>query len=151
MLPILGCVFRKTYYDAISACNRSDMVTGKDFVIDYWAKSIESAPRYTHIIHLYPHEASERIQAGKWLKVRVEGENNQDEDAIVDFYEQHRLIEALLVKHVHHRVHGVEHGQQLARRGAHPRWPAHPVARARRAHRRAPQTPAGPALPAQAV
>lgn len=93
MLPILGCVFRKTYYDAISACNRSDMVTGKDFVIDYWAKSIESAPRYTHIIHLYPHEASERIQAGKWLKVRVEGENNQDDDAIVDFYEQHRLID----------------------------------------------------------
>ncbi len=93
MLPILGCVFRKTYYDAISACNRSDMVTGKDFVIDYWAKSIETAPRYTHIIHLYPHEARERIQAGKWLPVRVEGENNQDTDAIVDFYEQHRLID----------------------------------------------------------
>lgn len=93
MLPILGCVFRKTYYDAISACNRSDMVTGKDFVIDYWAKSIETAPRYTHIIRLYPHEARERIQAGKWLPVRIEGENNQDTDAIVDFYEQHRLID----------------------------------------------------------
>jgi chaperonin GroES len=71
------------------------MVTGEDFVINYWAKSLDSAPRYTHILHYYPHEVKEKVAAGLWLDVRVEGEpkDAEDEDALVDFYEQHRYID----------------------------------------------------------
>lgn len=95
MLPITGCVFRKTYYDPISSSNCSDMIPADDFVIDYYAKSIDSAPRYTQVLHLYPYEARERIAAGLWREVRVDAPEDADgdEDGLVDFYEQHRMID----------------------------------------------------------
>lgn len=94
MLPIVGCVFRKTWFDSIENANRSEMVSGKDFVIDYWAKNIECAPRFTQILHYYPHEVREMVAAGLWLDVPVQGDKTgEDKDAIVDFYEQHRCLD----------------------------------------------------------
>jgi chaperonin GroES len=95
MLPITGCVFRKTYFDSIANANCSEMVSSEDFVINYWAKSLDSAPRYTHILRYYPHEVLEKIQGGLWLEVSpaVLGEDGSDEEALIDFYEQHRNID----------------------------------------------------------
>lgn len=91
MLPIVGCMFRKTYYNSIANANCSEIVDGLDFIINNDAKSIDTAPRCTHVLHLYPYEARERIGAGMWLEVPIEGEDHgDDEEAIVDFYEQHR-------------------------------------------------------------
>jgi chaperonin GroES len=95
MLPIIGVLFRKTFYDSIANANRSEMITGKDFVIDYWAKSLETAPRYTHVLHYYPYEVQEKVKAKLWRDIRVqaEAEAANDDDAIVDFYEQHRCLD----------------------------------------------------------
>jgi chaperonin GroES len=95
MLPITGCVFRKTYFDSIANSNCSEMVSGEDFIINYWAKSLERAPRYTHRLRFYPHEVKEKIAAGLWREVRVqaEAEDADDTDALVEFYEQHRYID----------------------------------------------------------
>src|SRR5690606_27369025 len=56
ILPIVGCMFRKTWYDSIENANRSDIVDGMDFVVHNDAKSIETAPRYTQVLHFYPYE-----------------------------------------------------------------------------------------------
>jgi chaperonin GroES len=95
MLPITGCVFRKTYYDSIANANCSEMVSGEDFIINYWAKSLETAPRYTHVLRYYPYEVQEKIAAGIWLPVRVDHDDadSGDEDALVEFYEQHRTMD----------------------------------------------------------
>lgn len=94
ILPIVGCMFRKSYYDSIENANRSETVTAEDFVINYWAKSIETAPRYTQVLHYYPYEAQEFMFAGQWVKVPVEGDDTgEDDQALVDFYEQHRCID----------------------------------------------------------
>jgi chaperonin GroES len=95
MLPITGCVFRKTYYDSIANANTSEMVSGEDFIINYWAKSLETAPRYTHVLRYYPYEVQEKIAAGLWLRVRIDHDNDdaEDEDALVEFYEQHRTMD----------------------------------------------------------
>lgn len=97
MLPIMGCVFRKTYYDAIENANRSEMVSPEDFVINYWAKSIETAPRYTHILHYYPYEVLEKVASGQWLPVPLddtaEHNDGDDEQGIGDYYEQHRTLD----------------------------------------------------------
>jgi chaperonin GroES len=95
MLPICGCVFRKTYYDSISNSNCAEMVSGDDFIINYWAKSLDSAPRYTHRLRFYPHEVKEKIAAGLWREVPVQAdaEAANDEDALVEFYEQHRYLD----------------------------------------------------------
>jgi chaperonin GroES len=95
MLPITGCVFRKTYYDSIANANTSEMVSGEDFIINYWAKSLETAPRYTHVLRYYPYEVMEKIAAGLWLTVRIDHDDadSEDEDALVEFYEQHRTMD----------------------------------------------------------
>lgn len=95
MLPITGCVFRKSYYDPIAGTNCSDMVPASDFVVHYMAKSLDAAPRYTHILHLYPYEVRERVKAGLWRDVPlgVPEEGGDDEDGLLRFYEQHRMAD----------------------------------------------------------
>jgi chaperonin GroES len=92
MLPIVGCVFRKTYYDPIQRKNVSRMVTGLDFVINYWASSIADAPRFTQILRFYPHEVEERFRTGIWRTVPLpvtQSEKDQSDTAPITFLEQH--------------------------------------------------------------
>lgn len=95
MLPIVGTVIRKTFYDSIENANRSEMVTGKDFIIHYMAKSLDTAPRYTHVLHYYPYEVQEKVAAQLWRPVTVQADSEaaNDDDALVDFYEQHRTLD----------------------------------------------------------
>jgi chaperonin GroES len=90
-LPVVGSVFRKTYFDQIENANCSEMISPKHFVINYWAKSIEKAPRYTHILEYHPYEVQQLIAAGMWREVNID--NEEDAEAVVQFYEQHRLID----------------------------------------------------------
>ncbi len=95
MLPITGTVIRKTYYDSIENANCSEMIPAKDFIVHYYAKSLETAPRYTHVIKYHPYEVQEKIAAGLWLEIDVDAEDADadDDQAIVEFYEQHRTID----------------------------------------------------------
>lgn len=97
MLPIVGCVFRKTYYDDVLQRSTSKLVTAKDFVINYWAASIEAAPRFTEIQRFYPHEVIERIRSGVWRDIGriTEGRNEKDDSdtAPVEFLSQHCRID----------------------------------------------------------
>jgi chaperonin GroES len=94
MLPITGCVFRKTYYDSIENANRSEIVSGENFIINYWAKSIESAPRYTQVLHYYPYEVKEFVAADMWLEVPFDDTDaGDDEQALGEYYEQHRCLD----------------------------------------------------------
>lgn len=94
MLPIVGCVFRKTYYDKIAGTNCSTMIPADDFVVSYWAKSLESTPRYTHILRYYPYEVRERIRAGIWREVPLDNDDKtNDEDSYGEYLEQFRLID----------------------------------------------------------
>jgi chaperonin GroES len=86
-------VIRKTYYDPIAGANCSDMIPANDFIVNYWAKSLDSTPRVTQILHLYPYEARERIAAGLWEPVRIDAQDGTDDDALIDFYEQHRMLD----------------------------------------------------------
>ena len=63
-VPIVGVAFKKSFYDASCGHNKSVLVLAKDFVIDYWAKSVEKCPTKTHIIPMYRNEIYERVQRG---------------------------------------------------------------------------------------
>lgn len=63
-LAIVGCNFIKTYYSPQKGHNVSEMVPARDLVVDYYAKSIESCARKTHIIPLYRNEVYERVKKG---------------------------------------------------------------------------------------
>ena len=60
MVPIIGCAFKKTWYDPNLKQNRSELVHPKDLVINYYAKSLETASRKTHILFKSPNEVKEK-------------------------------------------------------------------------------------------
>lgn len=59
-LPILGCVFKKSYYDPVKGYNCSAMVLPKNLVVHYYARSLEECERKTEIFQLYEREIRER-------------------------------------------------------------------------------------------
>lgn len=64
--PIVGCAFKKTYFDPIKNHNISENVLAKDFVVNYWTKSLETAPRMTHVLQMSKNEIYERVALGLW-------------------------------------------------------------------------------------
>lgn len=66
VLPIMGCGFTKTYYDDICT---SEHVHAKDFVVNYYTKSLETCPRYTHIIPMWENEIIEKQREEVFLDI----------------------------------------------------------------------------------
>lgn len=71
-ISIVGCAFKKSFYDASLGHNRSELVLARDLVVNYFAKSIESARRKTHVVLIYRNEIYERCMAGLYRDVTDE-------------------------------------------------------------------------------
>ncbi len=69
-VAIVGCGFKKSYYDASQGHNVSTFVAAKDLVINYWAQSTETAPVKTHIVPMYRNDIYERCVRGSYRDVR---------------------------------------------------------------------------------
>ena len=70
--PIIGCAFKKTYHDPVRKINVSENVLAKDLVVNYWTKSLETAPRVTHVLQMSKNEIYERVARGLWDDVGEE-------------------------------------------------------------------------------
>lgn len=68
MLPIVGTMFKKTYWDPITKQNCSSIVLPQNIVVDYWAKSMSKAERISEIFEINDRVVKERQAAGLWLK-----------------------------------------------------------------------------------
>jgi chaperonin GroES len=102
MLPIVGVMFKKTYWDSVKQINCSRIVLPKNLVVDYWTKSLSEAERISEIIELSPRKVKERQQSGIWLDVELgkattpEGVMNapvEDSTTPHQFVEQHTFID----------------------------------------------------------
>ncbi len=71
-VPIVGCGFIKTRHDFDIGTPISEFVSAKDLVIDYFAKSVDTALRKTQVLCLYKNEVYERCASGRFLDVREE-------------------------------------------------------------------------------
>lgn len=69
IIPIVGCAFKKTYFDPLRNTNVSELVHAQDLVINYWAKSLEQASRKTHIIYRTRNELEERFRTGIYSEI----------------------------------------------------------------------------------
>lgn len=92
ILPIVGCCFRKSYFDHVLKRNCSDMVTADNLVVNYNTKSLGRAPRVTQIFELYPYEITERMRSGVYKEVElgIAQDADGDDDHPHTFLEQHR-------------------------------------------------------------
>ncbi|MCF4166344.1 co-chaperone GroES [Zavarzinia compransoris] len=90
MLPIVGCLFRKTWFDPVEGRPMSMMVPPEDLVVNYKAKSLDSVPRISQVIRLYPNEVVERQRRGIYRDVALaKPQDGDDDDAPMTFIEQH--------------------------------------------------------------
>lgn len=69
MLPIVGTVFKKTYWEKRTKKNCSKLVHPKNLVVNYWAKSLKEAERISEIIEMSPRLLKERQLRGLFLDI----------------------------------------------------------------------------------
>ena len=102
MLPIIGTMFKKTYWDALTEKNCSRVILPKNLVVNYWTRSLEEAERITEIIEMSPRKVTERQQSGLWLDVDLgdaplpetaDNVPSQDETTPYVFLEQHTFLD----------------------------------------------------------
>ena len=104
-VPIMGCAFKKSYFDSYRGHNVSECVHAWDLVIDYYARSIDTASRVTHEVYRTPNEIKERMRGGMFLEfsldqnVITQNENEKTRDEIrgrtqtSDSTSSHKLLE----------------------------------------------------------
>lgn len=68
-LPIVGSAFTKGRYDADKGYKVTETVLAQDFVLDYFAKSVESCPRKTHRIPLFRNDIYAGVKRGIFADV----------------------------------------------------------------------------------
>jgi len=71
MLPIVGTIFKKTYYNSTTKRNVSELVLPKDLVVNYWAKTLLDAERVSQIIRLTKRQVKERMMSGVYLDLEL--------------------------------------------------------------------------------
>lgn len=71
MLPIIGTVFKKTYYNPVLKQNVSELVLPENLVVNYWAKSLETAERVSEILPMSRRLVKEKMMAKTYLDVEL--------------------------------------------------------------------------------
>lgn len=71
-LPIVGTVFTKSYQSAELGRKVDETVLAQDLVLDYYAKSVESCPRKTHLIPFFRNQIHSNIERGTFRNIRQE-------------------------------------------------------------------------------
>lgn len=69
MLPIVGVLFKKTYWDSLDKRNCSKLILPKNLVVDYWTTCLEKAERISEVIEMSPRVLKERQMAELFLDV----------------------------------------------------------------------------------
>lgn len=71
---IVGCAFKKTFFDPRLRRNSSQLVLAEDLTLDYYAQSVESCRRKTHRFPLYRNDLIQGIRAANPIYRDVEKE-----------------------------------------------------------------------------
>lgn len=92
-LPIVGCGFRKVWYDSDRREQKAAYVPALRILVPEGARSCETTPRLTEEIpDVYPGEISEKMRSGYYRQVVLELQaENEDNPRLL--LEQHRMMD----------------------------------------------------------
>lgn len=104
MLPIVGTMFKKTWYDKTNDRVRSCLILPKNVVVNYWTKNLETCERISEVILLSPRLVQERINKKVFLDADLgdaplpqdspqSGWAAQDDTTPYTFIEQHTFLD----------------------------------------------------------
>lgn len=93
VLPIIGEVYRKTYFCPSEQRNFSILCLPDDVVVNRRVRSLETARRISHRIYKYENDIYENVESGLWLDEELGQPQMEDgdEDTPHEFIEQHRF------------------------------------------------------------
>ncbi len=69
MLPIVGTMFKKTWYDKTEDKVKSKLILPKNIVVNYWTTCLDESERISEVIHLSPRLLKERQNLGIYVDV----------------------------------------------------------------------------------
>lgn len=69
MLPIVGTVFKKTYFDPVKQRNVSELCLHDEIFIHNDVKSLDEARRVTHLLFMHKNDIIEKIRTGLYSDV----------------------------------------------------------------------------------
>ena len=90
MLPVVGCLFKKTYYNKSEDRIDSKLILPRQFVVNYWAKSLCEAERISEVIQMSPRVLKDKQRDGSFLDIdlgvppTIEQYNEQESNYVVD-------------------------------------------------------------------
>lgn len=92
LLPIVGTIVRKWWYDPGEKRPRCRLVDPGAFIVNDKVKNLDDAPRCGEELPLYPTEIESRIRSGDFVEFEHEPETEDDQGA-QDFVEQHTRLD----------------------------------------------------------
>ena len=98
VLPVVGFVYRKTYFSPLLQRNVSEMVLPDVAVCHYKTKNLATCRRFTEILTYFKNDIQEFVSAGLWVDPEIETlavdpEHGEDDDPPYEFLEQHRWMD----------------------------------------------------------
>lgn len=91
-LPIVGCVFRKVWFDTETREQRAAMVSALRIVVPEGARGCDTTPRLTEEIpDVYPHEIREKIRSGFYRDIVIDDDEDRAGGRLL--LEQQRLLD----------------------------------------------------------
>lgn len=88
LLPIVGQMFRKVWYDTVEGRPRCRLVDPGALIVNEKAKSLSQAPRISEEIYLFPDEVRTRVRSGQFR-----------EDDYLEGDERHKKAELFIEQH----------------------------------------------------
>ena len=105
-LPLVGTLFRKSFYDDTLGCNVSSTIKYPDYIINQQTESMEKCLSFIHIMNFSKSEYEARVSAGVWSEIDIytkedfgdAGSNEAEGSATSDencnkFYEQYGWLD----------------------------------------------------------
>lgn len=83
-LPVVGTMFKKTYWDSIDKKNCSRLILPENIVVNYWTRCLETAERISEVIYMSPRVLKERQLAGVFLNIELGDAPQPNPDRLQD-------------------------------------------------------------------